>query len=162
MITSSFLETQSIKLMSFCFDHTDLRTKVMLWPSNVDHCDIKVSLWLTVKHTMHTHQHSNSHYCTQSKATFCIWIYVLISGFIILIWIQTESLYHNLCRCVKWDNSEYAWLTCIWGVPINVLAEVEDKLGVVEWQLQLFAVSPEGTVLISFNITPLFSTVTVQ
>lgn len=49
-----------------------------------------------------------------------------------------------------------AWLTRIRSVSINILAEVEQKLGAVEWQLQLLAVLPEEAVLISINLRPLF------
>lgn len=43
---------------------------------------------------------------------------------------------------------EGAELTCIRSVSINVLVEVQEELGVVEWQLQLFAVLPEETDLL--------------
>lgn len=72
------------------------------------------------------------------------------------MWIQTVQQTYITTSANVSSEKDARWLTCIWSVPINVLAEVEEKLGVVEWQLQLFAVLPEETVSISFNLSPLF------
>lgn len=65
------------------------------------------------------------------------------------------STFTKLCKCAKRNKDE--WLTCIWSAVVNVLTEVEEKLCVVEWQLQLLAVLPGGTVSIHTSISPLFA-----
>lgn len=122
----------------------------------------KVTPRLTAKHTTHVYIRTNfySLHCPHSDAT----LYIDLGD------INVGQRYHNtqeykqcstmtsppeqMCRVITVEKD--AWLTCIWSIPIKILAEVEGKLGVVEWQLQVFAVIPEGTVLISFNLSPAF------
>lgn len=142
-----------------------LLTKVKLWPFRCWPPRVGSSTMTTNSKThctMQVYKHTNfhSHYCKQCNAKT---LYIDLSDIVRV----TAVLYHSHeCKTVpqtdittsaneqQWRKE--AWLTCVWSVSINVLAEVEEKLGVVGWQLQLFAVLPEERVSISFNPGHLF------
>lgn len=147
-----------------------LLTKVKLWPFRCWPPRVGSSTMTTNSKTyctMQVYKRTNfhSHYCKQCNAKT---LYI-DSGDIV----RVTAAFHYLHKSktvrqtditASADEKQWrkeAWLTCVWSVSVNVLAEVEEKLGVVEWQLQLFAVLPEETVSISFNPGHLLSSCVV-